>query len=145
MEKKFSLPIPVGYALAAIVALIVALFLILTNPSRLPITTSVNKPDKTVKPTETVFFQSPSEEGKDNAIIVAKKSLSRQLNVGIDKISVVKASMVTWPDTALGCPQPGLLYAQILTPGYRIQLKANGKSYDYHAGTSENVILCDNP
>lgn len=53
------------------------------------------------------------------------------------------AGNVTWSDTSLGCPQPGQVYAQVLTPGYRITLYAPTLIYEYHvAAVSGRVVLC---
>jgi hypothetical protein len=46
-----------------------------------------------------------------------------------------------WPDSSLGCPQPGMAYLQVITPGYLIVLRALGNDYMYHASYNY-VILC---
>ena len=35
------------------------------------------------------------------------------------------------------------MYAQVITPGYRIVLKVDGKIYQYHADTQRNVVYCE--
>jgi len=48
-----------------------------------------------------------------------------------------------YPDTSLGCPQPGQVYSQEISPGYQFLLVYQGQTYDYRV--SENgsvVILC---
>jgi hypothetical protein len=37
---------------------------------------------------------------------------------------VVQAEAVTWPDGALGCPEPGIVYTQALVPGYWVVVEA---------------------
>ena len=37
----------------------------------------------------------------------------------------------TFGDTALGCPQPGVSYAQMLTDGYRVLVKVGAKVLDF--------------
>lgn len=39
-----------------------------------------------------------------------------------DALRVIAAEAVNWPDAALGCPQPDMIYAAVITPGYRIVL-----------------------
>jgi hypothetical protein len=46
-----------------------------------------------------------------------------------------------WPDSSLGCPQPGVLYIQAITLGYRIVLQANGEQYALHVAGGR-AILC---
>ncbi|MGF1503807.1 MAG: hypothetical protein GYB64_13640 [Chloroflexi bacterium] len=49
---------------------------------------------------------------------------------------------VNWADTSLGCPQPGGTYNDQITPGYRIELAADGGVYYVHADTQGTVVLC---
>lgn len=48
-----------------------------------------------------------------------------------------------YPDTSLGCPETGMVYAQVQTVGYRFELTYAGVIYDYRvSGDSTIVILC---
>jgi hypothetical protein len=58
---------------------------------------------------------------------------------------VIDAKDVIWPNSALGCPQSGMMYAEVLTPGYLILLHAEGQDYEYHAGKNSDPFLCENP
>lgn len=62
-----------------------------------------------------------------------------------EKLTVVRAEAVVWPDGALGCPQPGMMYTQALAPGYWVVLEANGQELDYHSSRSGDFFLCDSP
>lgn len=55
---------------------------------------------------------------------------------------VESAQVVTWSDASLGCPQPGMSYAQVLTPGFRIVIRAGAQRFDYHAGRRGDFVLC---
>jgi hypothetical protein len=55
---------------------------------------------------------------------------------------VVSSERVVWRDGSLGCPQPGINYAQVLVPGYRIWIRAGDRLLDYHAGLRGTPILC---
>jgi len=68
--------------------------------------------------------------------------LARRLDVSIQQIEVLSAEYVEWPDASLGCPQPGMMYAQVITPGYRIILSASGENYEYHTSL-RGVVLCE--
>ena len=57
-------------------------------------------------------------------------------------LKLVSAETVTWPDASIGCPQPGMQYAQVLVPGYRIRIQAGPKVLDYHAGRSGQPFYC---
>jgi hypothetical protein len=75
----------------------------------------------------------------------AKRDLSARSGIPADGIDVVRVEEMEWPDSSLGCPQPGQMYAQVITPGYRIILRANNAIYQYHADTGSRVILCQTP
>jgi hypothetical protein len=52
---------------------------------------------------------------------------------------------VTWPNGAVGCPQPGFTYPQVLVSGQRIILEVAGEKYQYNAGTAGEPRYCENP
>jgi hypothetical protein len=72
----------------------------------------------------------------------ARVDLSKQTGVDASQIRIVEARAVNWPDAGLGCPQPDMMYAQVVTKGYWIVLEADGKKYPYHTDQGEQVILC---
>jgi hypothetical protein len=67
--------------------------------------------------------------------------LSKRTGIPKSDIKVVSVQAVQWPDTSVGCPQPDMMYAQVITPGYLIILEAGGKMYEYHSAGS-GVGLC---
>jgi hypothetical protein len=75
----------------------------------------------------------------------AKQDLSQRFSISADQISVIQAREVTWPDSGLGCPQPGMMYLMVLSPGYQIILNAGAREYHYHAGHDAEVFYCANP
>jgi hypothetical protein len=67
-------------------------------------------------------------------------------HVGIDRAAsatVLSAEAVDWPDGSLGCPQPDMVYPQVITPGYQVVFEVDGKEYDIRATTSGFVMLCE--
>lgn len=64
---------------------------------------------------------------------IAKKDLAWRLNIPVEEILLVKQEKVDWSDKSLGFPEEGMMYAQVITPGFRIILKAGDKSYEYHS------------
>jgi hypothetical protein len=57
--------------------------------------------------------------------------------------TVEVAKAVTWPDGSLGCPEPGMLYTQMVVKGYQVVLAADGTRYDYRIGAGGTPALCD--
>lgn len=69
----------------------------------------------------------------------ARQLLAVQLGANEDQIDVEEVEARDWPDTSLGCPQEGMAYAQVITPGYRIALEYKGESYAFHTSQSRAV------
>jgi hypothetical protein len=48
-----------------------------------------------------------------------------------------------FPDPSLGCPKPGVMYAQVITPGIQFLLTYGGKVYDYRVTLDgQNTVFC---
>jgi hypothetical protein len=112
------------------------------GPAKTPTRTPSSKTgDKTPQPSQGTpeIGQSPSARW---ATQTAKEDLSRKLGLSPEEISLVSVEAVPWPDASLGCPQPGMMYAQVITPGFSIVLEAAGQTYDYHADERSLVVLC---
>lgn len=77
------------------------------------------------------------------AVAWAIADMAERLDIAEDEVMLVQIEAVQWRDGSLGCPQPGMMYAQVITPGYRFVLEAKEKLYEYHsAQESEKAILC---
>jgi hypothetical protein len=72
----------------------------------------------------------------------AEQDLSQRLGIAAEEISLVTIESVDWPDASLGCPEPGKMYAQVITPGHRFILAAKGQEYAYHAN-AEKTVFCE--
>jgi hypothetical protein len=108
------------------------------NPTITPFVPALTPPDITPP---------PGGSGDQNrAVEAARRHMAGVLDVPVDQITLLQVEPVTWPDTSLGCLQPGRVYAQVLTPGYRILLEYAGQRYELHSDQSGNsVISCDLP
>lgn len=85
----------------------------------------------------------PQDPAAQRMVQLAKESLARKFKISVDQIFLSSVDAMNWPDASLGCPQPGILYAQVMTPGFQIMLEAIGQAFTYHTDTTERVILCD--
>jgi hypothetical protein len=79
----------------------------------------------------------------EQAIRLAREDLAGRLTLAAEAAQLVSVEAVDWPDASLGCPQPGMMYAQVVTPGYRVILEAGGKMYEYHTDEGRFAVLCD--
>ena len=82
----------------------------------------------------------PSEA--DAAVRAATNDLATKLKIASDIVQVVSVSAVDWSDTSLGCPQPGMFYAQVIVQGYTIILSAGGQQVEYHADQRGRIVTC---
>jgi hypothetical protein len=87
----------------------------------------------------------PADPGLQSLINMAITDLAQRLGVPANEIVLLEATSVVWPDGSLGCPQEGMVYAQVLTPGYLIRLQAGIQEFEYHASKGTTVIYCENP
>ena len=71
----------------------------------------------------------------------AVSTLAHALNVKLADVKVISSTPVEWPDACLGMAQPGVLCAQVITPGYKIVLEANGRQYEYRTNQDANIIV----
>ena len=87
----------------------------------------------------------PIAPGLQALVEKAKTDLAARLSIPVIEISLKEAEGVIWPDSSLGCPQKGMAYAEVLTPGYLILLEYADRKYEYHAGKGPEVYYCPNP
>ena len=75
---------------------------------------------------------------------LARADLAARLKIEPQAIKTHFPRPQSWPDTSLGCPKPGMSYAQVVTRGFLIELEAGGKSYRYHSDL-KRVVPCEEP
>jgi hypothetical protein len=74
---------------------------------------------------------------------LARQALAKELGIDVTAIRLTQIEEVEWRDSSLGCPKPNMNYLQVITPGYRIVLEAQGRSYNYHTDLGKRVVRCD--
>ena len=77
--------------------------------------------------------------------LIAISDLAERLGVAHTEISIVASEEVTWPDSSAGCPQPGMMYLQVLTNGYLIELTVEGVSHWYVGKAGTPPRYCREP
>jgi len=82
------------------------------------------------------------QAGAEQIIQLAQKDLAQRLSLAPEAIRLVSVKAMEWSDASLGCPQPGMMYAQVITPGFRAVLEAEGQTYEYHTDAGRSVVLC---
>ncbi|MEO0615075.1 MAG: hypothetical protein AAFY69_02970 [Pseudomonadota bacterium] len=72
------------------------------------------------------------ESAEINISMRAVAVLSEAMSIPISQVTVVSVRPVDWPDSSIGCPQPGQAYAQVITPGHKIAVRARGEIHVLH-------------
>ena len=80
---------------------------------------------------------------QEQAVSLAKQVASKHLTVPAAQMTVQHTEAVDWPDSSLGCPQPDMMYLQVITPGFKVMLKASGKIYPVHVGGTQAVMCLE--
>lgn len=96
-----------------------------------------------ITPEPAVILDHMDDLGLRKAVQYSRQDLARRLNLPFEEIQFVQAEKITWRDASLGCPKPGVFYIQVLSPGYKILLSADGQLYSYHTDQGETLILCE--
>jgi hypothetical protein len=76
------------------------------------------------------------------AVDAAVQAAAQHLGVSPGQLQVTQVEPHEWPDASLGCPQPGELYSQVVTPGYLVMISSNGHQLEYHTDMRGRVTLC---
>ncbi|MBC7290617.1 MAG: hypothetical protein H5T83_04665 [Actinotalea sp.] len=103
----------------------------------------------TPEPTEATMTPSPAPGATPGDVGTtaedAVADLAARRGVDPSAVTVVGDDEVTWRDASLGCPAPGMAYAQVLTPGRLVVLEVEGTTVEYHSGGQRGLFLCDAP
>lgn len=79
-----------------------------------------------------------------NAIQIALDDLNTRLGttLTLTDLNDWRWSESVYNDASLGCPQEGVMAAQVVTIGYQVILSYQGTIYDYRADQAGNLFLC---
>lgn len=75
-----------------------------------------------------------------SALQAARLALAEKLGLNPYAISMVSIESREWSDACLGVASPGQACAQVITPGYRVVLEAQGQEYIYHTNESGSQV-----
>ena len=74
----------------------------------------------------------------------ARKLLADELNVDEGGFRLDGSESVQWSDASLGCPQEGMMYAQVITPGYKLVFDLAGASHAVHTNSDgSHMVACE--
>lgn len=93
-----------------------------------------------------IMADEKSGEDASRALVdSARMDLAQRLSIAPSAIELIAFDTVVWPDAGMGCPQPGMVHAQLQRDGYRMEFEARGRRYWYHGGADREPFFCANP
>ncbi len=75
---------------------------------------------------------------------IAKQVVAGFLSVPVSEITLVSTEAKDFGDPSLGCPEPGMAYPQVITPGHRVILEADGRRFDVRV-SGQHGRICRKP
>lgn len=93
----------------------------------------------TAKPTITPSTEIMSQETLIEKL--SKEKLAVYLKIDVGQIEIVKVEKIDWPDASLGAPEEGMMYAQVITSGYKVTMMAGSVLYEAHTDEQGNQIV----
>ena len=70
---------------------------------------------------------------------LARQHLAGRLRTSVGAIEIVSFEAREWPDSCLGLSIPDVVCAPVITPGYRVILRAEGRDHAYRTDRMLNV------
>jgi len=104
-----------------------------------PLTLEQPEPNA-AEPTSVPSLAGTPTASADAAPVIA--AIAADLGVSPESVQVITIEPRDWPDSSLGCPQPDMLYAQVITPGYLVLVEVSGKRMEYHTDKLGTVVRC---
>ncbi|HET6976624.1 MAG TPA: hypothetical protein VFI24_09900 [Pyrinomonadaceae bacterium] len=74
---------------------------------------------------------------KDMAVENALNDLARRLNINASEIKEKSVEDADFPDMALGAAEDDEMSGQMITRGWRINLEAQGQTFEYRADKNQ--------
>ena len=60
----------------------------------------------------------------------ARAVVAARLTIPAEEVSIVSITAREFPDSSLDCPEPDMLYQQVITPGHQVIVEAEGRRFD---------------
>ena len=76
--------------------------------------------------------------------LLAANYLAGKLGVGANELTLVRSNATEWSNSSLGCPKPGMMYAQVITPGHELTFEHQGSRYAVHTNEdASSMTTCE--
>lgn len=71
----------------------------------------------------------PPVDVPEEVEVAAKEALNRQASIPVEAMEIVDAERRDWPDSCLGLGEPDEACLTVITPGWRITIRADRELY----------------
>src|SRR4030081_3530373 len=102
------------------------------GPTTQPPTPAPQPTPAPAAPAASVLPGSSSPTDPQPAVDAALSDAAAHLGVSSASLTVDQVEPREWSDSSLGCPKPGQMYSQIVTPGYVVIISGAGRQLEYH-------------
>jgi len=75
---------------------------------------------------------------------VARRVVAEFLSVPITEVTLISLEAQDFNNSSLGCPEPDMAYQQVVTPGYRASIEAEGRRFDVRVAGGHGKICRNN-
>jgi hypothetical protein len=97
-----------------------------------------------VEPTQPISTANATQLPLDSVDAV-RDHLATSESVAHSEVELQLQQEVTWPNGAIGCPEPGMSYTQALVDGSRLVFTVRGTEYEFHSAQGGHYFYCENP
>ncbi len=87
--------------------------------------------------------QRPPQPSNDPGTI-ARNVVTEFLSLPDTEVTLVSLEAQKFSDSSLGCPEPNMAYQQVVTPGHRVIVEAEGRRFDVRVAGSHGKICRNN-
>jgi hypothetical protein len=92
------------------------------------------------QPGQTEPLPVTGEEDLPPAVQAVLEQVSQQFGVEVQNIEIVETEQVEWPDACLGLPEVDEACAEVVTPGFRVELTVNDETFEFRTDESGQII-----
>jgi hypothetical protein len=71
----------------------------------------------------------------------AVQAVATKYSIPVEQIQIVSTEAITWPTGCLGVVVPGVMCTDVVTPGFRIMLSANGQQFEIHTNQDGSSVI----
>lgn len=86
-----------------------------------------------------------NKEQTPEIVILVKAHLQSNYGIEPNNVQTISYEAVEWRDSCLGVNEPGKMCMQVITPGYKVILKAEGEIYIFHTNKDGSAIILAPP